>query len=334
MKLTDYKGILVYIEYENKNICQISLELLQEARILADIFYDDVIAVVLGYNIKDIADQCIYYGADIVWYADDILLEEYLTERYTDALEFLVKKIGPSSLLIGSSYQGRDFAPRLAIRLGTGLTADCTELGVKFLGDGIVDPNRGILMTRPTYGGNLIATIVCENHRPQMATVRSSMKVIKDITREGLVKEFFPLLKKSRVKILETIIEKTTEKIISEESVLVVGGNGVGSESMFKELYSLAKILNGGVGVTRTLVEKKWVDHSRQIGQTGTTVRPELYISFGVLGAIQHITGMENSNFIISINKDRNAPVFKFSHVGIVGSVEKILPRLIDRLSK
>ena len=212
MNLTDYKGILVYIEYENKSICQISLELLQEARVLADIFNEDVIAVVLGYDIKDLADQCVYYGADIVWYADNILLEEYLTEPCTDALEFLVKRINPSSLLIGSSYQGRDFAPRLAIRLGTGLTADCTELGVKVLDDGTADPNQGILMTRPTYGGNLIATIVCENHRPQMATVRSSMKIIKDTTREGIVNEFSPLLKKSRVKILETIIEKTTKK--------------------------------------------------------------------------------------------------------------------------
>ncbi|MGL5955987.1 MAG: electron transfer flavoprotein subunit alpha/FixB family protein [Brevinema sp.] len=334
MSKTINRGILVYIEFDRNTIIKNSLELLQEARRLADLVQELVIAVILGFPPENFAQDCIFCGADTVWYTDDGRFKEYLTETHTDALEYLINKIHPNIVLIGSSCQGRDLAPRLSARLNTGLTADCTELDFKRQNDGMIDPKHILLMTRPTYGGNLLATISCENHRPQMATICPDITVIKNTSRTGEIKKFDPPFCPPKVTIIKTIEKLAVKKNIKEEHTLIVGGNGVSTTALFQQLYDLAELLEGGVGVTRALVDKNWADHSQQIGQTGTRVRPNLYLSFGVLGAIQHITGMENSSHIISINKDEEAPIFKFSHLGIVGETEKILPKLIERITE
>lgn len=336
MNIDEYKGILVFIEQENNKLSEVSLELLGEANNISLISKESVIAVVLGSDVEGIAQECIFYGADIVWYSNSRFLEEYLTEPYTATLEYIINKIKPNTVLLGATFVGRDLAPRLSARLHTGLTADCTHLALKTDDNGEPDSQRTMLMTRPAYGGYLIATIICTSHRPQMATVRPSVMeaFLRDESRKGEVKEFTYHLEDShfRVEILETVKEEVKEKHLKEESVLVVGGNGIKTVNTYKKLFELALYLGGGVGVARSLVEKNWATHSRQIGQTGTHVRPTLYLSFGVSGAIQHITGMEKSNFIIAVNKDRKAPIFKFAHIGIIANLEIILPKLLEKI--
>ncbi len=286
MKWKNCKDILVYIEHDNQNIKRISLEMMHEANRIALTLNQKVIAIVIGCNIKHIADECIYYGAHEVFYVDDERLKEYVTDVFVDIIKNISFELKPNIMLIGASYEGKDLAPNLAIKLNTGLTADCTELSVR-----TNEENEDILlMTRPTYGGNIIATIVCSKERPQMATIRPGImeKPKKDENRIGIVREFNTSIKKSKVEILETIKEKEIDKPINEEEVLIVGGAGITSKKNYESLFVLANKLNGGVGVSRALFDKHYAKHERQVGQTGTTVKPKLYISFGVSGAIQH----------------------------------------------
>ncbi len=337
MEWKNCKDIFVYIEHDNHHIKRISLEVLYEARRLADILGEHVIAVILGYNISSLAQECVFLGADKVLYADDECLQTYTTDMFVDILENVISETKPNIVLIGASYEGKDLAPHLAIKLNTGLTADCTKLDIKHSTDdeGKSNNERLLLMTRPTYGGNLIATIECSKERPQMATIGLGImdKAKKDDSRVGDIKRFYPTYKQSRIEVIDTIEEKILDKPIDEENVLIVGGAGIKKEAMFENLFRLAEKLNGGVGVSRALVDKHWAVHEKQVGQTGTTVKPDLYISFGVSGAIQHITGMEDSQFIIAINSDDEAPIFKFVDVGIVGNLEDILPLLIEKIN-
>lgn len=333
MEWRNCKDIFVYIEHDNHSIKRISLEVLYEARRLADILGENVIAVVLGDNISSLAQECVFFGADKVLYADDKCLEQYTTDIVSNILENVISEIKPNIVLIGGSYEGKDIAPHLAVKLNTGLTADCTKLDIKHSTDKSNNENI-LLMTRPTYGGNIIATIECSKERPQMATIGLGImdKAKRDDRRTGNVQRIYPTYKQSRVEVLETVEETIQNKPINEEKILVVGGAGIKKEAMFENLFTLAKQLKGGVGVSRALVDKHWAVHEKQVGQTGTTVKADLYISFGVSGAIQHITGMEDSQFIIAVNSDSEAPIFKFVDVGIVGNLEEILPLLIEKI--
>lgn len=231
---------------------------------------------------------------------------------------------------MGATSIGRDLGPRVSSRLETGLTADCTKLEI--------GQERELLMTRPAFGGNLMATIICPDHRPQMSTVRPGVMAMleKDLTRQGIIEEVFISFtdKIHQVKVLEVVKEDKEEADITEANVLVSGGRGVGSKDNFELLNQLAKLLDGTISASRGVIDEGWFDHSRQVGQTGSTVRPNLYIACGISGAIQHVAGMEASDYIIAINKDENAPIFDIADFGIVGDVNKVLPLLIDAINK
>lgn len=317
------KDILVFVEIKDGGIHSVSLELLGKAKELSR---GNVVAVIIGENAKQNAKTSIKYGASKAFYFDT---KEYITLVYTKAVVYAIKKIRPEIVLFGATHVGRDLAPRVSVRVSVGLTADCTGLEMKEDGT--------LLMTRPTFGGSLMATIISPNARPQMATVRKGVmeKALFNENLFGDIEEIYLEIdeRDKRVEIIETV-KKEKIKSIDEEDTLIVGGRGIKNDAMYKKLFELAALLNGGVGVSRALVEEHIAPYERQIGQTGKTVRPSLYISFGVSGAIQHITGMEKSKKIIALNNDKNAPIFKFADLGIVSSLEKVIPLLIDKIKK
>ncbi len=331
MNLQDYKDVYVFAEQRDGVIQNVALELLGKARELADANNEKVVAILLGKNIKDQAQSLIAAGADKVLVVDHDLLATYLTEPYTQAITQIIKEQKPSILLIGATTIGRDLGPRVSARNMTGLTADATKLEISD------DEAHEFRMTRPAFGGNLMATILCKEHRPQMSTVRPGVmqKMTPDPTRKGEVVDYavqFDEQKISRVKIVKTVKEEKVITDISQAKILVSGGRGVGTKDGFSKLEALAKELKGEVSSSRAMVDAGVMDQSRQVGQTGKTVRPNLYLACGISGAIQHLAGMEESDLIIAINKDKFAPIFSVADLGIVGDLHKIVPMLTERL--
>ena len=331
MNKSNYKHVYVFAEQRDGQIQPVALELLGKARDLADVLEEKVVAVLLGSNIKDKAQDLIAYGADEVVVMDNPLLKDYITEEYSQAIYQLIEAFRPSIFLFGATTIGRDLGPRLSARLETGLTADCTKLEIS-------EDTKELMMTRPAFGGNLMATIMCTEHRPQMSTVRPGVmqKRDRDDSRQGTIIPFEPKIDttKIKVKLIENVKENKGTVDITEAKILVSGGRGVGNAAGFEKLQELADVLDAQVSSSRAMVDAGIMPHDRQVGQTGKTVRPDLYIACGISGAIQHLAGMEESDFIIAVNKDKFAPIFKVADVGIVGDVNKVIPLLTERLKK
>lgn len=330
MSIQDYKGVFIFIQQVDNKISSVSYELLGKGKELANDLGTDVTAVLLGYKIDALGEKLSKYGADKIVIVDDPALETYTTEPYTHVMTEVVKKFKPDILLFGATAIGRDLAPRVSSRVQTGLTADCTKLEID------LETNQ-LKMTRPAFGGNIMATILCPNHRPQMATVRSGvMKSISVPDNSAVVEkmEINNLADYKNVEILD-IVKKATGKIdIQDANILVSGGRGMGAPENFKLLEELANVLGGTVSSSRACVDAGWVEKDCQVGQTGKTVRPNLYIACGISGAIQHLAGMDESDIIIAINKDPEATIFDVADYGVVGDVLKILPLLIEELKK
>ena len=325
------KDVYVIAEQRDGKIQKVGLELIGEATKLAKDLGEQVVAVLLGSNITDKAQELIQHGADKVVVVDDPMLEKYATEPYAKAITAVIKACEPEIVLYGATSIGRDLAPRVSARVHTGLTADCTKLAIN-------EETKLLHMTRPAFGGNIMATIVCKNHRPQMATVRPGVMaaLAKDETRTGEVVnfkvDFVPA--DMNVEIIEEVKETKKTVDITEAKVLVSGGRGIGSADFVPVLQEAADVLGGVVTGSRPVIEAGWLDKDRQVGQTGKTVRPDLYLACGISGAIQHVAGMESSEVVISINKDDNAAIFSVSDLGVVGDVKVILPKLVEALKK
>ena len=331
MNIADYKNVYVFAEQREGKIQHVALELLGKARDLADALNEKVCAVLLGSGIKDLAATLIAHGADEVLLVDDPSLDVYTTEPYAQAIKAVVDAKKPGILLLGATTIGRDLGPRLAARMQTGLTADCTELDIEA-------ETRHLMMTRPAFGGNLLATIMCTDHRPQMSTVRPGVMMAKpaDAARKGTVEDFKVNFDRSkfRVKVEKVVKDQKNLVDITAAKVLVSGGRGVGSAEGFKKLEALAQVLGGEVSSSRAMVDAGVTEHARQVGQTGKTVRPDLYFALGISGAIQHLAGMEGADLIIAVNKDKFAPIFEVADMGIVGDLHKIVPALTAALKK
>lgn len=330
MNISAYKGVCVFIEQKEGEISKVSLELLGKGRELADELEEKLIAVLMGHQMEEQLQEIVYYGADEVIYVDDEALHIYMTEPYTKAMATIINDRKPEIVLVGATAIGRDLAPRVSARIHTGLTADCTSLEID-------DEKRMLLMTRPAFGGNILATIICPDYRPQMSTVRPGVmqKLVRDEKRQGTVTPYPITIEEAdqTYKILE-VVKETKEKVnIEDANVLVSGGRGVGNAQNFKMLEELAKQLKGQVSASRAVVDAGWIHRDHQVGQTGKTVRPGLYFACGISGAIQHLAGMEESDFIVAINKDASAPIFEVADIGIVGDVHKVVPALIGALA-
>ena len=340
MNLEEYKGVYVFAQQVDNEISSIAFELLGKAKDLAKDLSTDVTAVLIGSEIKGLADQLAEYGADKVIVVDDPELKDYRTEPYAHALSSVINKYKPEIMLVGATAIGRDLGPRVSARVATGLTADCTVLEI---GDfplqavpGQEQLHNQLLMTRPAFGGNTIATIACPYNRPQMATVRAGvMQKIDPIKgAKAVVEEFNPGFTPDNkyVEILD-IVKSVAETVdIMDAKILVSGGRGVGSPENFKILEDLAAVLGGTVSCSRAVVDSGWKPKDLQVGQIGKTVRPNVYFAIGISGAIQHVAGMEESDIIIAINKDADAPIFDVADYGIVGDLNKIVPKLTEAL--
>ncbi|HHV10949.1 MAG TPA: electron transfer flavoprotein subunit alpha/FixB family protein [Clostridiales bacterium] len=329
MNLEEYKGVFVFVQQVDASITGVSFELVGKAKELAKDLDTDVTAVLLGDGIKALVDELAVYGADRVIVVDDPALREYTTEPYTHAMTEVIKEFKPEVVLYGATSIGRDLAPRVSARVKTGLTADCTKLEVD-------EETKNLRMTRPAFGGNLMATILSPEHRPQMATVRPGVmqKAKKDPGAKAEVVEFKPVFEKNNkyVEILEVIKKESNKIDIQDAKILVSGGRGVGSKENFALLQDLAEAVGGTVSSSRASVDANWVEKDRQVGQTGKTVRPDVYFAIGISGAIQHLAGMQESDFIVAINKDESAPIFDVADYGVVGDLNKILPLLTDQI--
>ena len=330
MDLKSYKDIYVFAEQRRGTIQSVAYELLGKARELADGAHQKVYAILLGHKITDQANLLIQYGADGVIVVDSEHLENYLTEQYAQALSQIIDAKHPETVLFGATTIGRDLAPRLSVRLHTGLTADCTGLAI--------GEDGNLQMTRPAFGGNLMATILCTDNRPQMSTVRPGVmrRLKKDPNRKGEIENFQVKFDRSRFKVslVREEFEQKKKKDITEASILVSGGRGVGSKEGFAKLEALANVINGQVSSSRSMVDAGIMDHDVQVGQTGKTVRPDVYFALGISGAIQHLAGMEESDYIIAVNRDKEAPIFNVADLGIVGDLHKIVPLLTEKLEK
>lgn len=325
------KDIYVVAEQRSGKVQNVTVELIGEATKLAKDLNQKVVAVLLGSNIGGEAERLIHYGADKVLVVDDPMLKEYVTEPYTKALTEVLAKCEPDIVLFGASSIGRDVAPRLASRVHTGLVADCTGLDVDA-------ETKGLLMTRPAFGGNIMATIICPNYRPQMATVRPGVmkKLAKDTSRKGEIENFKVEFKPEdmNVEIVEVVKAKKKAVDLTEAKLIVSGGRGIGDASGFNMIKDLAAVLGAEVGSSRACVDAGWIEKDHQVGQTGKTVRPNLYLACGISGAIQHVAGMEGSDFIVAINKNDTAAIFDIADLGIVGDVKVIVPKLTEALKK
>ncbi|MFH0727244.1 MAG: electron transfer flavoprotein subunit alpha [Pseudomonadota bacterium] len=326
---SEYEGVWVYAEQRDGVLAKVTFELLGVARDLAEKRNQKVSAVLLGDRVEHLTDELIRYGADHVYLADDKTLSRYRTLAHVSVLETLINRYKPEILLIGATHIGRDLAPRLSRRVGVGLTADCTEL--------LIDPAEQILLqTRPAFGGNIMATIANRYSRPQMATVRPGvMEARIDETHRGTVIRCEVQLAEKDIKteVLEVFLEKRKHTPITDAKVIVAGGRGVNGEEGFKLLQTLAELLDGEVAGTRIVAEQGYIPAECQIGQTGKTVKPEIYIACGISGAIQHRAGIMKSRYIIAINKDAGAPIFKVADWGIVGDLHDVVPELIKQLT-
>ena len=345
MSLEEYKGVYIFAQQVDGKLGSIAFELLGKATELSDQLKaggreGGVTAVVLGSGIGALADELAAYGAEKVIVVDDPKLEKYRTEPYAQALAAVINEFKPEIMLVGATAIGRDLGPTVSARVATGLTADCTSLDI---GDFPLEPREGVeqkhnqlLMTRPAFGGNTIATIACPDNRPQMATVRPGVmvKLPKDTSKKAEVINFDAKLSENNryVEILEEVKNVAKVVDIMDAKILVSGGRGVGSPENFKILEDLADAIGGTVSCSRAVVDNGWKPKDLQVGQTGKTVRPNVYFAIGISGAIQHVAGMEESDIIIAINKDETAPIFEVADYGIVGDLNKIVPMLTEQI--
>lgn len=323
----------VYIEtFEDGKPKNVGLELLTPGRDLANKQGGALVALVIGYNTQEAVKAAAAYGADKVLVIDSEEYKEYNTDAYANAFCTIIEKYAPASILIGATNNGRDLGPRVSCRLNTGLTADCTALDFDA-------ESKNVLWTRPAFGGNLMATIICPDNRPQIGTVRPGVfkKGDRDDSRSvEIVNESISFPKENlRTKIIEIIREAGDAVVNLEEAEIIVsGGRGVGGPEGFKPLEELAELLGATVGASRAAVDSEWIPHSHQVGQTGKTVGPKLYIACGISGAIQHVAGISGSDYIVAINKDPDAPIFSVADFGIVGDLHEVLPIMIEEVKK
>ena len=329
--MDEYRGVWVFIEQNDGKIEGVSLELLGAGRKLADKLDVPLSGVLLGYEIKSLCQEVIAYGADQVYVIDHEVMKDYRTESYMKAVINLAEKYKPEIFLYGATSNGKDLASAVATDLSTGLTADTTMLDVE------VD-KRLLEASRPAFGGNIMATILCKKHRPQMATVRPKvMKALEpDSDRQGEVIEEAITLSEDdmRTKVIKIVKDVTKKVNLADAHVVVAGGKGMGDFQNFQLIHDLADAIGATVGGTRDVVEAGWLPHEQQVGQTGETITPKVYFAIGISGAIQHVVGMKNSEFIIAINKDPDAPIFDVATYGIVGDALEIVPKLIKELKE
>jgi electron transfer flavoprotein alpha subunit len=331
MNLEDYKGVWVFAEQRDGELQKIALQLLGEGRRIADKLGEELTAVLLGDKTDHMVSELAAYGADKVIVAEHPLLNHFTTDAYTKVICELANERKPEVIFVGATYLGRDLGPRISARLATGLVADCTSLDVD------MENNKNLLMTRPAFGGNIMATIVCGDHRPQMATVRPGVfeKLARDTNRSCNIEKVTVNLTEDDIRTKSLEVVKVAEVLadIADANIIVSGGRGVGAKENFAVLEELATTLGGVVGGSRAAVENGWVDKSLQVGQTGKTVRPNVYIACGISGAIQHLAGMQESDYIIAINKDASAPIMKVADLAIAGDYSKVLPELIAQVN-
>ncbi len=327
----DYKNIWVYAEQRRKEISPVVFELIAKAKDLSEKLSFKVCSVLLGNKIKDLANELIYYGSDVVYVVDDPALEEFLDEPYSEVFAWLIKEEKPQIILMGATNIGRSFASRVAAKIRTGLTADCTALDVDL-------QTHNLLQTRPAFGGNIMATILTPRHRPQMATVRHKVfkPLARDTSRQGeIIEKKFDFSKiKIRTKFLDFIKDTSTKVNLAEADIIVSGGRGLGGPEGFKLLEELADLLGGAVGASRAAVDAGWIPYSHQVGQTGRTVAPKVYIACGISGQIQHLVGMGSSEIIVAINKDPESPMMKIATYSIEGDLYEIVPELIKAVKE
>jgi len=330
MNLVDYKGVWVFAEQRDGELQKIALQLLGEGRRIADKLGVKLTALLLGDKTDAMVTELVAYGADKVIVAEHPLLNHFTTDGYAKVICELANERKPEIIFIGATYLGRDLGPRVSARLATGLVADCTSLEVDA-------ENNNLMMTRPAFGGNIMATIVCGDHRPQMATVRPGVfeKLTRDENRSCEVEKVKVNLTASDIRTNTIDVVKVAEVLadIADANIIVSGGRGVGAKENFALLETLATSLGGVVGGSRAAVENGWVDKLLQVGQTGKTVRPNVYIACGISGAIQHLAGMQESDYIIAINKDATAPIMKIADLAIAGDYSKVLPELIAQIN-
>ena len=342
MNLEEYKGVYVYAQQVDNEISGIAYELLGKAKELAAPLNTEVTAVLIGSDVKNLADSLAEYGADKVIVVDDPELKDYRTEPYAHALASVINQYKPEIVLVGATALGRDLGPTVSARVQTGLTADCTvlEIGdfplVAIPGKESEQKHNQLLMTRPAFGGNTIATIACPNNRPQMATVRPGvMQKIEPIKgAKAVIEEYNPgFTPNNKYVTIKEVVKAVSDTVdIMDAKILVSGGRGVGTPENFKLLEDLAEVLGGTVSCSRAVVDSGWKPKDLQVGQTGKTVRPNVYFAIGISGAIQHVAGMEESDIIVAINKDEDAPIFDVADYGIVGDLNKIVPALTAQL--
>lgn len=338
--IEEYKGVYVFAQQVDNEISGIALELLGKGKELAAKLETEVTAVLIGYNVKNLADKLAEYGADKVILVDDPELETYRTEPYAHALASVIEKYKPEIVLVGATAIGRDLGPTVSARVKTGLTADCTVLEI---GDfplnaipGQEQKHNQLLMTRPAFGGNTIATIACPDNRPQMATVRPGVmqKIAPIAGAKAVIEEYNPgFTPNNKYVTIKEVVKAVSDTVdIMDAKILVSGGRGVGSAENFKILEDLAEVLGGTVSCSSAVVDNGWKPKDLQVGQTGKTVRPQIYFAIGISGAIQHVAGMEESDLIVAINKDETAPIFDVADYGIVGDLNKVVPALTEQL--
>ena len=347
--LSAYHGVWVFAEQRQGALNSVVIELLGEGKKLASELDTELCAVLVGSEVGDLTQELISYGADKVYVIDDPLLKDFTTDGYTKVITDAINEYKPEIVLYGATHVGRDLAPRIAARANAGLTADCTHLDIDvakykdFLAESSnLDPatlkldedDMNLKMTRPAFGGNLMATIVCRTTRPQMSTVRPGVmdKAVKDESRTGeIVTVDYQLSADDiRTKIVEIVKSAKEAVSLTDADIIVSGGAGLGSADGFELIQEFADTVGGVVGASRAAVDAGWIDHSHQVGQTGTTVKPKIYFACGISGAIQHLAGMQNSGTIIAINKNEIAPIFEVADYGIVGDLYKIIPLIIE----
>jgi electron transfer flavoprotein alpha subunit len=332
MNIQDYKGVYVFIQQVDNKVAGVSHELLGKAKELAAKMETEVTAVLLGSNVSGLCKDLAAYGADKIVMVDNRDLELYSTKPYAYAVCKVIEKYKPAVVLYGATAIGRDLAPRVAARVRTGLTADCTKLDVAD------DGTKNLRMTRPAFGGNIMATIICPEYRPQMATVRPGvMQKIKPIEGASVPVDNYAVeipASEKDVQILDVVKKESHKMDIQDAKILVSGGRGMGCPENFKMLQECADALGGTVSSSRACVDAGWVEKDIQVGQTGKTVRPNLYLACGISGAIQHLAGMEESDVIIAVNKDETAPIFEVADYGVVGDATKIIPLFTEEVKK
>lgn len=329
--ISAYKGVWVFAEQRKNKIMPVVFELLGEGRKLADEIGTELCAILCGNEVDFLADELFAYGADKVYVADNKELASYTTDGYTKAIFEAIEKYKPEIVLLGATHIGRDLGPCLAVKANTGLTADCTKLEID-------TDDKKLKQTRPAFGGNLMATIVCPSHRPQMSTVRAGVmdKAVYNPSHKGETIKLNTSFVEGdiRTKVLEIVKSVKEQVSLTDAEIIVSGGMGLGSQEGFELLKKLADKLGGTIAASRASVDAGWIGHAYQVGQTGTTVKPKVYFACGISGAIQHIAGMQNSDYIIAINKNESAPIFEIADLGIVGDLYNVIPAIIDELEK